>query len=324
MSKTIAIVIGLILLVALLLFSMTFTVRYHEVAIKTRFGQITDHSVIREPGLQFRLPLFADKVTRFDTRLQVRESPLDTVQTADGQQVVVKAFVMWKVDTSNDEQPIKFFQSYSSVEEANASLGDQFKTALRSGLSKFNFDDLIGAQSHLADAEAAIKSEMMALKSKGIEPVAVGVSQLMLPPRTAQAVLRREETTRKRLSEAENSKGQAEAASIHNRALADAEKIRSFADQRAAEIRAQGTAKLAEIYANYQREGAELALFLQSLDAWKQSLSKYATLVLPATFAPFHFTNLWGPTDSNGIPIAPATQPDISGSERSISSPGGQ
>ena len=129
MSKTIAIVVGLVLLVSLLLYSMTYTVNFHEVAIKTRFGQTTPDSIVREPGLKFRLPLFADKVTTFDTRLQVRESVLDSIQTSDGQQVVVRAFLMWNVDTEG-EGPLKFFRSFASVDAANQLLLDQFPNGI--------------------------------------------------------------------------------------------------------------------------------------------------------------------------------------------------
>ena len=109
MSKSIAIIVGLVLLVALVLFSMTYTVSFHEVAIKTRFGKTTADSIVTEPGLKFRLPLFADRVTVYDTRLQVRETPLETIQTADGRQVVTRAFMLWKVNT-NGQEPLKFHE----------------------------------------------------------------------------------------------------------------------------------------------------------------------------------------------------------------------
>lgn len=318
MSKSLAIIIGLVLLAALMLFSMTYTVNFHEVAIKTRFGQVNADSVIDKPGLKFRLPLFADKVTTFDTRLQLRESPLETVQTADGQQVVVKAFLMWKVREDGDG-PLKFFESFASVDEANASLADQFKTAMRSGLSRYRFDELIGDNSRLTEAEAAIKNEMASVASKGIDPVTVGVSQLILPPRTAQAVLTRMQATRAVLSEAERNKGQAQASALQNKAAAQADKIRAFAEQRAAEIRAEGDEDAARYYAQMS-EAEDLAIFLQWIDAWRASLSKYTTIVLPSNVAPFHLINQNAPTDQHGVPQPSASQPDIAGVERAPAS----
>jgi membrane protease subunit HflC len=307
MSKTIAIVIGLILLVALLLFSMTYTVNYHEVAIKTRFGK--EGSVINQPGLKFRLPLFADRVSTFDTRVQLRESPLETVQTADGQQIVVKAFMLWQVDTQGNA-PLTFSQNYASVEEANVSLGDQFKTAMRQGLSRFSFDELIGDRSRLPDAEAAILKEMSSVTSKGIKPVSVGVSQLVLPPRTAQAVLTRMQASRTQLSDQQRGRGQAEAAAIQNRAAADADKIKAFAEQLAADIRAKGEEEAAR-YITAMSEAEDLAIFLSWCDTLTSSLSKYSTLVLPSNFAPWHLMTPNGSLDHKGIPQPPQSQPEI-------------
>ncbi len=317
MTRTLAIIVGIVLLIALLLFSMTYTVNFHEVAIKTRFGRVTDNSIVRDAGLQFRLPLFADKVTTFDTRLQIRESPLETVQTADGQQVIVRAFLMWRVDVDSDDGPLRFFESYSSVEEANTAMGDQFKTAMRSGLSRFTFNELIGEGSRLAEAEAAIKSEMAAVESKGIKPVSVGVTQLILPARTATAVLNRMNTSRTRLSEEERGKGQAEASALQNRAAAQADKIQAFAERAAAEIRAQGDQDAARYYA-MMSEAQDLAVFMQWLDAWKTSLSRYTTVVLPSTFAPFNLFNLESPTNERGIPIPATGQPNLNGSRPAV------
>ena len=102
MKKVVAIIVGLIILAVLLLFSMTHTVSYHEVGIRSRFGKIDESSIIKEPGLHFRLPFFADSVQTFDTRTQLLKSPMDNLQTRDGQQIVVEAFMFWKIDTDGD------------------------------------------------------------------------------------------------------------------------------------------------------------------------------------------------------------------------------
>ena len=77
MRRPIVVVTGIVILLILVLFSMTYTVSFHEVGIKSRFGQTTDESVIREAGLHFRLPFFADSVTLLDTRLKIHQSPLE-------------------------------------------------------------------------------------------------------------------------------------------------------------------------------------------------------------------------------------------------------
>ena len=62
MKKATAIIVGLVILGVLILFSMTFAVAYNQVAIRSTFGKVDQGSIIREPGLHFRLPFFADSV----------------------------------------------------------------------------------------------------------------------------------------------------------------------------------------------------------------------------------------------------------------------
>ena len=83
MSKTITAVVAILLVFVLILFNTTFTVNFHEVAIKTRLGRPA--GIIREPGLHFKLPFFIDSVAKLDTRQQFVKSPIKTVQTRDGQ-----------------------------------------------------------------------------------------------------------------------------------------------------------------------------------------------------------------------------------------------
>ena len=301
MNKPLALGIGLLLLVVLLLFNTTYSVRYHEVAIRKTFGQSDEQrGVVTEPGLHFKLPIFADQITRLDTRLQLLESPQETIPTEDGQQVVVRAFLLWRVSTE-DGGAQRFENRYRGIENANSALMDRFRTAMAAGISQFRFSDLLGSQSMLADAEQAIRAELASLQQEGIEPVSVGISQVMLPPRTSRAVLERMEATRERLAQAERAKGEDEAERIDSESRTMAEKILAFARQRAEEIRAVGNEEAAR-YIEQMSEDEDLAIFLVSLDALEASLSQRTTAVLEADMAPWHFMRLNSPLDSRGIP----------------------
>jgi regulator of protease activity HflC (stomatin/prohibitin superfamily) len=213
MNKPLTIGIGLLLLICLVLFSMTYSVSFHEVAIRQTFGQATDDSVVTEPGLHFKLPIFADQITKYDTRLQLLETALDTIPTADGQQVVIKAYLLWQIDT-NEGGPRRFDTSYRTLEAAANAIDDQFRTAVAAGISRYNFDDLIGSQSRLPDAERAILAQLESLRDTGIVPRTVGISQVLLPPRVTRNVLERMKATREILGRAERFKGDAEAERI--------------------------------------------------------------------------------------------------------------
>ena len=138
MNKAFAVVVGLLLLVLLVLFSTTYTVRFHEVAVKTTFGK--EETVQTEPGVHFRYPLFVDRVRTYDKRVQLVETPLVETPTADGQSVMVRAFLMWRVDPEN---VLRFAQSYpDKMSDADRPLRDQLQTAVKGGVGRYTFDEI--------------------------------------------------------------------------------------------------------------------------------------------------------------------------------------
>ena len=119
-KRSSAIALGLAIAAVLVLYSTTYTVSFHEMAIRTRFGKPA--GVEREPGLHFKWPFFVDSVTKIDRRKQFAESPLVQTLTRDGLQVVVQAYIFWQV-SEGDEGANAFFQSYGgSLENANEDL----------------------------------------------------------------------------------------------------------------------------------------------------------------------------------------------------------
>jgi len=307
MNKPIAVIIGVVVVALLVLFSATFTVRYNEVAIRTTFGKITDRSVVVDPGLHLRLPIFIDKVHRLDTRLQVLESPLEEITTADGLQLVVRAFLLWRVDAESDQGPIRFYERYGSVDGATSLLEAQFRTAFTGGVSQYRFGDLIGPETQLEAAEERVRQTLLAsIGQTGVEPVAVGISQVLFPPRTSRAVLERMKAGRDVVAQSENAKGTAEASRIRAEASTRAEKIRAFAVQRAEEIRAQGDLQSAR-YLEEMNRNPELAVFLIWLDTLRKSLGENTTFVVPTDQQPFHLLNL--PVDGNVSRVPQASAP---------------
>ena len=299
MKRPIVIVAGIALLLILLAFSMTYTVSFHEVGIRSRFGQTNENSVVREAGLHFRLPFFADSVTLLDTRMKIHQSPMSLFQTSDGQQIVVKTFLLWKVNTEGTA-PLDFYRAYGSADVAKSSIDAQFRDAI-STLSAFTFEELTGNNNKLEDAENAILARLDSLNKTGIVPIIVGINRLLLPPKTTTAVLKRMEAKRNTLAEQRRAKGMADAEAIRAAAKAKHDKIMAFASQRAEDIRAEGEAQAAE-YLQQMGEDEELAIFLAWLDAVEASLSQNTTLVLESDVAPWHLMNLNSDSKENEIP----------------------
>ncbi len=295
--RRIPVIVALVIAAVLILFNTTYTVNFHEIAVLTRFGKPA--GIEREAGLHLKAPLFIDQVTRLDTRLQLIESPLETVLTKDGQQVLVQAYLLWRVDAEGDA-PLQFFVSYGTSEAAGKELETQLQGAVRA-VGKYAFGELIGATSKVAEAEQAILADLKSTRIAGIEPVSVGISQIVLPPKTTVAVQRRMAAVQETLANLEESKGNSEAEAIKSQAASAADTIRNFADQWAAAIEAKGNVEATRYY-QLMKEDAELAIFLSWLDALKGSLSGSTTFVTDLNRAPFHLLDLSERTDGGAIP----------------------
>jgi regulator of protease activity HflC (stomatin/prohibitin superfamily) len=304
MNKVLAIVLGLILLGVLLLVSMTYSLPYHEVAVKATWGKSDEDSVITDPGLKFKLPLIADKVSKYDTRLQIIETPLEQIQTSDDLQLVVRAFLLWKISAEPDDRgkTLAFHSTYGSIDEANRLLRDQFRATVKNVASQFTFAELVGENNRIEEAEQAIAGQLAGLRDRGIEPVTVGLAQIVLPVSSTQAVLARMQDTRKALQDAERSSGEAAAQQIEGDAKNDQDKISAFASSLAEEIRFEGD-EMAARYLAQMGEDPDLAVFLSWLDALETSLSQYTTIVSPMNLAPFHLLDPSTPLNAHGYPV---------------------
>ena len=304
MRRPLVIIIGLFIFFILLLFSMTYTVSFHEVGIQSRFGETSENSIIRKAGLHFRLPFFADSISILDTRMKIHQSPFEMLQTEDGQQIVVKAYLLWKVEREGNS-PLDFYRSYGSVDSAKVAINTQFRDAL-TVLSSYSFDQLTGETNKLASAEQAILDRLSLLSETGIKPLSVGINRLLLPPKTTTAVLNRMQARRNTLADQRRAKGTADAEAIRAEAKAKHDKIMAFASQRATEIRAEGE-KHAAKYLSDMGEHEELAIFLAWLDAVETALSKNTTLVLESDVAPWHLLDIDQISD-NSIPTPKGSQ----------------
>ncbi|MBM4112831.1 MAG: hypothetical protein FJ253_05570 [Phycisphaerae bacterium] len=298
MFRPVVLISGIVIVTVLVLFNTTYTVNFHELAIRTRLGKPPE--VEKEPGLHFKAPFFIDSVSKIDTRLQLVESPLETLMTRDGQQIMIQAFLLWRIDQQGDA-PLRFNASFPSLEDAKKNLEPLLQGSLRE-VGGFAFTDLIGPKSKLPDAEAAVLADLRRAPPAGVLPVQVGINQVVLPPKTTTAVQRRMATSQENLAAFETSQANALADSLQAQAAAQADIIRNLAKVWGAEIESRGDREAARYYKQMQSE-AELAIFLKWLDTLRTSLSGSSTFVTDMSRAPFHLLNPRAPTDANGIPL---------------------
>lgn len=290
MKRWISLSLTVAFVLAMLSYSMTYTVRFTEAAVVTTFGKATAESTITEPGMRLKWPYPIQSVTTYDKRMRLLQTRAEAQQTSDDKQIVVEAFLTWKV---ND--PLKFYERFSNSGNRAEDHFDAAAATLRSLLSgalsetgKYALSDLFSAESdsQLPELEGRILSALrepqgggVSIADYGIEPSSVGIYRVRLAEETTQAVNDRIAANRDRLAKAIEAQGDAEAEAIRAKAREDRDRILAFANRRAKEIEAEGDTAAA-VFQKRMGEYPELAVFLKNLDLIRSSLSDRATVIL--------------------------------------------
>lgn len=297
MFRPLVLIIAVVIVLSLVLFNTTYVVNFHEVAIRARFAQ--DPTIVRDAGLHVKAPLFIDSVTKLDKRIQLVETPLETVLTRDGQQIVIRAFLFWQIDTA-DQAPLDFYKEFGSIDGAQKILTGMLQGSLRQA-GGFAFSELIGRDSKLEDAEQAILADLRVKLRPGIKAVQVGIPQVVLPPKTTTAVLSRMGGTQESLAALEATRANSMADALKSTAASQADTIRNLVKVWGQEIESRGDLEAERFYKQMQKE-TELATFLAWLDTLRASLTGSTTFVSDMSRAPFHLLDPDAPTDAMGIP----------------------
>lgn len=288
MRKLVPIALAVIFLLAMLSFTVMYSVRFTEAAVVTTFGKAGEQPVT-EPGLRFKLPYPIQSVTTYDTRLRLLQTRAEAQQTRDDKQIIIEAYLTWRV---ND--PLDFYESFSNAgnraEDHYADAEDLLKSLLAGAMSEigqYTLSDLFAAEGRtkLPELEQRILASLgqsdsgKAVASYGIDAVSVGIHRVRLAEETTKAVNERIAVNRERLAREIESAGEAEAEAIRAKAQQSRQRILAFADRRAKEIEAEGNIAAAKFQAE-MNEYPDLAVFLKNLDLIRAAFSERTTVIL--------------------------------------------
>lgn len=282
---------GAVLGIALLLYSVTFQVRFDESALVLTFGKAGPSDAINagktdEAGLHWKWPWPIQNVLFFDKRLRPLEDRLEQQETKDKQVVILKTYISWRVT-----DPLAYRRTLQADAGAERFLRDRMRTA-RAEIGGFSFDELTNddpARLRLPEAEAAILRRLrddLAGKGYGIEVDAMGIKRILLPEQITAAVFRQMRQTRQRLAQNARSEGEAIARSIRATARSDEQRILAFAQRKAQSIRAEGDAAAARYYRVFA-QNEDFAVFIRKLEALETILSNNSTFLLDTKLEPF-------------------------------------
>ncbi len=179
----------LVIVAAIVGYGSLFTVYQTRQALVVRLGQPV--RVVTEPGLNLKLPLI-DSVISIDKRILDLEAPAQEVIASDQKRLVVDAFARYRI-----HDPLKFYQTVSSIEGANSRLATLLVSALRRVLGEATFIQVVRDERPQLTQKMREQLDREA-NAFGIDVVDVRIRRADLPEQNSQAVYQRMQTERQR------------------------------------------------------------------------------------------------------------------------------
>ncbi|QRM30878.1 protease modulator HflC [Microvirga sp. VF16] len=289
-------------LAAIVLYSSVFIVQQTQYALVLRFGAV--QSAISEPGLKFKLPL-VDAVTYFEKRVLDLDLPVQTVLSADRQNLEVDAFTRYRI-----VDPLRFYQAVGNIALANQRLQSFTNSAMRNTLASASRDAIV--RTERADLMNRIQADVnRQAASLGIEMIDVRLTRVDLPAANSQAVYQRMRTEREREAADLRANGQQQAQTIRARAEREATIIRAEANQKAEELRGEGDANRTRILAEAFGQDPEFFSFFRSMQAYETGLKGGDTRLVLSPDSDFfrYFNDPAGRRNGGGAAARPTPAP---------------
>jgi len=273
MNRLISYVVALAIIV-IVLFSTLFVVDQRQYAIVFALGEVK--SVIKEPGLHFKLPAPFQNVVFLDKRTLTLDTPdADRFITAEKKNILVDTFVKWRI-----ADPRLYFVSFGGDERnAQNRMSQIVKASLNEEITKRTVREVIsGERGKVMDGIQKKVSEEA--KQIGVEIIDVRLKRVDYVEQINNSVFDRMKSERSRVANELRSTGAAESEKI--RADADRQRtvILAEAYRDAEQIRGEGDAKASQIYSQAFGQNPEFFKFYRSLEAYRASFKTRSDMLV--------------------------------------------
>lgn len=299
-------------IVVVSLYASAFTVGQMQQALVVQFGRV--RAVLNatgevKPGLYFKIP-FVETVILFDKRVLDLDLPVQTLLTADRQNLEVDAFARYRI-----LDPLKFYQSANNVFRANTLLASFTNSALRNVLARSTRDAIVRTErSHLMNV---IQSDVNTqAKELGVEIVDLRMTRVDLPAQNSTAVYKRMITERNREAADIRANGDQIAATIRAKADRDVTVLLSEANQTSETLRGQGDADKNRILAAAYGKDPDFFSFYRSMQAYETGLKGSETRLVISPNSDFfrYFSDPQGRSPTSAPRAGKAGDPGVTGS----------
>jgi membrane protease subunit HflC len=252
--------------------SSLYTVGEMQQALVVRMGAPVD--LVTTPGLNFKWPLI-DTVSYYDTRLLTLTPPSEQVILGDQKRLEVETYVRFKI-----ADPLQFYQSLRTIDQANAQLTQLVSSSLRRELGQVMLKSLLSAERPKI-VEHIQKEVVEKAKSLGIEITEVRFHRADLPFETSQAIYDRMKSERQREAKELRAQGFEWAQQIQAKADRERAVLISEAQRQSKITHGEADAKANQIFAQAFGRDPQFYKFYRTQQTYRRALAESApTLVL--------------------------------------------
>jgi len=252
--------------------SSLYTVGEMQQALVVRMGAPVD--LVTTPGLNFKWPLI-DTVSYYDTRLLTLTPPSEQVILGDQKRLEVETYVRFKI-----ADPLRFYQSLRTIDQANAQLTQLVSSSLRRELGQVMLKSLLSAERPKI-VEHIQKEVVEKAKSLGIEITEVRFHRADLPFETSQAIYDRMKSERQREAKELRAQGFEWAQQIQAKADRERAVLISEAQRHSKITHGEADAKANQIFAQAFGRDPQFYKFYRTQQTYRRALAESApTLVL--------------------------------------------
>lgn len=278
--------IALVLILVVVYFGFTTTVREGSSAVILRFG--APRAEIAEPGLYFKLPWPFESVYTYDSRTQCLESNSLETTTKDNRNIILQSYALWSIS-----EPLKFHNTIGSMERVETYINDQIFSATNSVMGAYELTGLVSLDAEQIKTEEIQQKIFEMVKTTceanyGVRISDVSILRISLPDANLESVFEQMRAERQKDIDTIIAEAQRDAKKITSDADTEYAETVSKAEIEAAAIYKSTEEEVAKMYAEAQAANMELYTFLKELDSIIASVSNDSVLVVTKDTYPFN------------------------------------
>jgi membrane protease subunit HflC len=253
-----------------------FSVRETEFVFVTQFGKPL--YTVADAGLHLKWPF--QRATSFDRRLRIYNPRPSEFLTRDKKNLVIESYVAWRI-----KDPKRFVETVSDPIGAEMRLHDIVWSGLSAALGAHDLESIVSTNLQTVQVGGMLDqlsgtTDRAALAQYGIEVVDVRIKRLNLPEQNKQSVYARMRAERERIARQYRAEGEEQALSIRADADRQKEEIISVAYKEAENVKGQGDAASMKTYSQAYSKNPRFYKLLRTLETYKKTFDDKTTVIL--------------------------------------------